>query len=318
MTDASLLVHRIRIEAVNPWKQLCTTQKPPCSTWPSQSPHACWWCCHPFNHVPAFLPIEALRINGRIDSFTFVGNFCSWNCVSCYAENSRRRACAGHEFIGLLSFLTGPHRNRVCQQPHLHGMGLCECLTQYEGLKRPPPREALRYFGGAMTIDQYREGFACIEEYPWVSSHFLSEVQATQNQIQTMRNDRTRSWSFKYVYFPAPPSFVVEYVDVLPLTNKTYRQDGTRVLTSNDPPILHDSTTTTTRPRRAARVPSRAASREPRPAAAAAATNSSATTATTTPTSLTVNEEQAFYTNNLRRFGNLLDSMGITVSRLPK
>ena len=106
---------------------------PPPSRWNSD----CWHCCHPFTGMTHPLPTT---YDEKLDLFTFTGCFCSWPCVKGYI-----RECGGQrqsDQFALVSFLIkrvyGSYK-RCCE------------------FKCAPPRQALKKFGGTLTIDKFRQ-----------------------------------------------------------------------------------------------------------------------------------------------------------------
>jgi len=96
---------------------------------------ACWWCCHKFDGRPAFLPSV---YSEEHDSFKVYGNFCSWNCAKSYNYSSKGAKWSYRSM--LLKFMVTKLQNK------------CICI-------RPaPPRDQLRFFGGEMSIDDFRDG----------------------------------------------------------------------------------------------------------------------------------------------------------------
>lgn len=239
--------------------------------------------------------------------FTFMGYFCSWNCVAAYASCKGTKYVRAHDFIGILAYLTGPRSNALCQDADLHQEGLCECMDTYAGMRRPEPREVLKTFGGSKTIEEFRVGFHMIQDYDWVAKHFLQNprVDDVVRTIVKGRNKK-RDWGFKHVYFPSPAEHEYTHVLVLPHSHRSLSQplqtgnEETSCTRLDDP--LTEGVTAPRRPR-----PSRSRSNIAPPHQEARSTP------TITQQILSVNEEQAYFTQNLRQYGNLMDSMGISV-----
>jgi hypothetical protein len=103
--------------------------------WPEKCDTCCWWCCHTFENSPCTLPIKYDSLRKR---FTFVGIFCSWNCVRTY--NLDRNDYKKYERNSLVTFLI--------QQ--LYG------IVQAIHIKPAPPRQTLKMFGGYLSIDEFR------------------------------------------------------------------------------------------------------------------------------------------------------------------
>jgi hypothetical protein len=114
-----------------------------CTEWPETCNVCCWWCCHTFEGTPCTLPI---KYDSHRKRFTFVGLFCSWNCVKAY--NADRNSHQRHECTSLISLLI--------QQ--LHG------ITKSVNIKAAPPRQTLKMFGGYLDIDEFR-GPRGVDEY---------------------------------------------------------------------------------------------------------------------------------------------------------
>lgn len=91
----------------------------------------CWWCAHRFEGVPRFIPTHFDPIRKR---FKVTGNFCSWGCAR--AMLSRDVAYSGcmENLYNLVSTIHG---------------------RRYD-IRPAPPREALKVFGGTMTIEEFR------------------------------------------------------------------------------------------------------------------------------------------------------------------
>ena len=103
--------------------------------WPETCDICCWWCCHTFECSPCTLPIKYDSLRKR---FTFIGIFCSWNCVKAY--NFDRSDHKKYECSSLITLLI--------QQ--LHGITKAICI------KPSPPRQCLKMFGGYQDINEFR------------------------------------------------------------------------------------------------------------------------------------------------------------------
>lgn len=103
--------------------------------WPETCNTCCWWCCHTFEGSPCTLPVKYDPLRKR---FKFVGLFCSWNCVKAY--NFERNDHQASERSTLITLLV--------QQ--LHGITEAVCI------KKAPPRQTLKMFGGYLDISEFR------------------------------------------------------------------------------------------------------------------------------------------------------------------
>lgn len=98
----------------------------------------CDHCCHPFDGPPVPLPVG---YDDRRDIFTVRGVFCGFSCAKTYNWNRRLSSSAlNTEYLGLLyKRVTADSMARV---------------------KAAPPRNALKVFGGCMSIDEFRAASA--------------------------------------------------------------------------------------------------------------------------------------------------------------
>ena len=114
-----------------------TKDQIPCSSeWPTKCDACCWWCCHTFDCAPCTLPFKYDPLRKR---FSFMGLFCSWNCVKAY--NFERTDTKKYECSGFITLLI--------QQ--LYG------ITKAINIKPAPPRQTLKMFGGYLDIEEFRE-----------------------------------------------------------------------------------------------------------------------------------------------------------------
>ena len=324
-------LRRITIQPLSIWNYLRQKQKPESIRWPERSDTLCWNCCHAFTWTPAFLPVEC---DLRRDTFIFTGNFCSWNCVHKYAWDLQRqkKAPPGVAYIGLLSYMTC-HRGLVCTDT-MHDLGLCDCLQNFKPLHLPFPREYLKSFGGPMDIQTYRENLQCILDYNWVEMffHCCKNIEGIYREARKLPPEKRKAWGFQYLSFQAGPGATTSYVEVLPITNRVLQDQDSNALVSKD--IKHNRTVRRTKPKAKKKeddpIVSPHGALRSRPGRRRGLVTSLPRTEPTpvidSPAEhpqpnmsheqlLSVNEEQAYYTKNLRQFGNLMDSMGITIQR---
>jgi len=101
----------------------------------------CWWCVHSLPQLPCIhLPT---RYDDKRDRFETKGNFCSWQCAKAWAldQNSARS--------GEIQMILMMMRRRA--------------IGRYEPLWPAPKREALKIFGGTMTIEEFRSYGGLVE-----------------------------------------------------------------------------------------------------------------------------------------------------------
>ena len=95
----------------------------------------CYYCCHPFENKPFFLPYDCCPKTKRYKLF---GNFCSPNCVKSYAMNSS-------QFSSKIYYIGQFYRELFKDKNYR--------------IKPAPSIFCLSCFGGNMTIEQFRQSF---------------------------------------------------------------------------------------------------------------------------------------------------------------
>ena len=100
-------------------------------TIPESSDVACFWCCHTFTNRPVVLP---LRDQGE---YLYVfGNFCCPECAMAHLFDSRQDSHTRWEQLALLYRIYGESCNNK--------------------IYPAPSKNILKLFGGALSIDEYR------------------------------------------------------------------------------------------------------------------------------------------------------------------
>ena len=101
----------------------------------------CWWCCNGFDTPSFSIPSE---YNERRDRYTLFGIFCSPACGKAYMikERGGDMGLRAHWFSRLLS-------------RHYKIKGVVHAA---------PPRQALRMFGGPMSIEEFRSGSQSVRQ----------------------------------------------------------------------------------------------------------------------------------------------------------
>lgn len=115
----------------------------------------CWWCVHGLPQRPCIhLPI---KYDDRRNIFTTIGNFCSWACAKAYANDM------------------GTSRSGEIQS--ILAMMRLRAFGKYVPLWPAPKRQALKCFGGTMTIEEFRK-FGGLVEPPQLHYPFEKIVVA--------------------------------------------------------------------------------------------------------------------------------------------
>ena len=297
------------------------------NTWPPHSSIWCWYCCHSFNTVPVYLPVE---VNEEKNTFYFTGNFCSWNCVKGYAGSfTDRRPPKAVVYISLLAFLTA-HRPRHClyTEDESHSYK-CPCTDMFKGVELPPKKELLHTFGGTLSIEEYRKDFLTVESYDWVNTYFNKNNAVRGTLASLTSNPKRRAYTFSFLSYPGPKEATVDHVYILPLTNKTVAVDHT-----NEIGTTTSTTSSSSSKKKKTPCGKSATSRRRYPKSSTPApipsnnNNVSMSTETIENTGpiipITqpqcnvepiVSEEQKFYIQSVNQYGNLFSSMGIRVEK---
>lgn len=101
----------------------------------------CWWCVHSLPQRPCIhLPI---KYDDKLNRFTTVGNFCSWQCAKAYALDTNT-AKSGE----IQSFLA---------------MMRLRAFGKFVPLWPAPKRQFLKCFGGTMSIEEFRSYGGLVE-----------------------------------------------------------------------------------------------------------------------------------------------------------
>lgn len=286
------------------------------STWPPHSSLLCWHCCHSFDSVPAYYPIE---LNFKKNMFYFMGNFCSWNCVKGYAlKVNDHRKPQGTTFISLLAFLT-VHRPKYCLQPRAERHSYqCPCIDMFRGVPLPPKKELLESFGGTMSISDYRKNFLTIDKYEWVMEYFHKNNNIIREMDSITSTQKRRAYTFCFISYPGPSEATVDQLYLLPLTHKTLPKTQ-KPENEDPPPATKRALKSCTRSNPGGRR------RFPKSAALAPPTQEVQSESKQVPESTpeppirvvepVVSEEQAFYISSIHKYGNLMSSMGITIEK---
>lgn len=105
---------------------------------PNKTKYCCWWCCHPFETTPFFLPHYYCA---RKQIYYVYGNICSANCGKSYIL---------HNHSAILSRILSWF-SMLCKKVYK--------IPISERIRPAGPRESLKMFGGPFTIEEFREKF---------------------------------------------------------------------------------------------------------------------------------------------------------------
>ena len=117
--------------------ELCKWQG---GVYPTTTDTACWNCAHTFLAQPVGIPVARTKeAEKSLGTWECIGNFCSFRCAYRYHLDTRR---------GDLTLLKQMHMESIAR----HSVGAINNIH----LQAAPPRETLTFFGGELSIDQYR------------------------------------------------------------------------------------------------------------------------------------------------------------------
>ena len=124
---------------------------------------ACWWCCHSFPGPALHCPF---RYDERTKRFTTSGAFCSWECMKTYAmDTCGARAGEIQMYIALMR----KHAN----------------AGKYAPVRHAPKRPSLKFFGGTLTIEEFRSGSSnVVVTMPW-ETHIMPTIASSRGIVHS-------------------------------------------------------------------------------------------------------------------------------------
>lgn len=146
-----------------PPKRVRVADTPPAvasEPWPTSTTLWCWHCCHPFGGQPLPLPV---RYDDRRDVFHVAGTFCSWSCMKAYNWES-----ASYMKPVIINNITLFHKR---------------CTGVLRGIRTAPPRQALRVFGGHMSIEEFRAAADLPTDYTLVPRNVIPHDRAIEERV---------------------------------------------------------------------------------------------------------------------------------------
>lgn len=131
-------------------------------TWPRKSSIYCFWCCHPFDNPPCFIPVNYKNENFK-NIFYVYGNFCSFNCTKSYIIDTRENNW--NKNLELLNFL---YR---------------KLYKRDEQIINAPHKKLLKIFGGYMTIEEFRSTFNKNINYNIIYPNMVSLIPQIECEV---------------------------------------------------------------------------------------------------------------------------------------
>lgn len=163
------------------------------ATWPNKTDIYCWWCCHPFDSVPVGIPVRLIDDpdgDKKRDMFVCKGVFCGFHCAAAYLHQDRTLKSDAASLLNMLY-------RRSTEDP------------TYYHIKRAPPREVLNIFGGALSVEEFRQSSRDERQFSIVSlplipltshiqeimpsNNILDDLKVKHNHNATKRNQNRKS-----------------------------------------------------------------------------------------------------------------------------
>jgi hypothetical protein len=140
--------------------------------WPMNTSVHCHWCCHAFENTPLGIPVR--YAGGK---FLCSGCFCSLHCATAYNFQMTSNSDQMWERNSLINFLART----------LHPAPSTQAIVP------APPREALRVFGGHLSIEEFRSFHNTGRA---IHIHNPPMVAVTQSLEEVSQYDVAKSTSF--------------------------------------------------------------------------------------------------------------------------
>ena len=115
-----------------------------------KSDFRCYNCHHNFPNKPFYLPVDYCQ---ELNRYKVMGNFCSPNCVKSYALS--------HKIYSNKAYLVGQMYRK---------------LLGHQIIKKAPPIQCLKEYGGYMDINEYRDTFNKYESTTYSINNLNSKV----------------------------------------------------------------------------------------------------------------------------------------------
>lgn len=131
--------------------------------WPKSTKISCWWCTEPFDGPPVCIP----RNKPSLKTVDCYGVFCDFPCAKAYLKHDPNLRTLGRAEPSLLADLR---------------LKMTGSIAPYDAA---PPRQALKKFGGDMTVSEFRSNKTQIAIFPTnfkPASTFMEEEDVSKNK----------------------------------------------------------------------------------------------------------------------------------------
>jgi hypothetical protein len=139
---------------------------------PKKTNICCWWCAHPFDCYPTFIPDKFYEGN-----FYVYGCFCSFNCAGAYNLNlNDSKVLERYSLLKQLYYYINKTNITSIKDIEINIAG---------------PRELLEKFGGTMKIDDYRKNSKIMgREYHKLMPPFIPLNFCFEETTNSLKNNK--------------------------------------------------------------------------------------------------------------------------------
>jgi hypothetical protein len=144
--------------------------------YPLKTNVCCWWCCHKFDSIPLGIP---KKYDSSGDEFQVTGCFCSIECVYSYVLDNKYNYSKVYpiDIKFMYKKISGD-----------------ENFKMSDTLRKAPPRQILKMFGGKLSIDEFRKSNYKISVlHAPLTSSFLTcetiEYKGIKKPVEFIKND---------------------------------------------------------------------------------------------------------------------------------
>ncbi len=156
--------------------------------YPESTDIHCWWCCHPFDGKPVGAP---KKVYGVHECFQTIGCFCSFQCACAYSRQSPELRESQPLLNALYHASSFAPTDDTLDSP-VKPAGMV-------AIRPAPPREALKQFGGQMSITEFRQASLIDKSWRLISAPMMpwpmyaEEIMAKQGSTSFTRNGMQRT-----------------------------------------------------------------------------------------------------------------------------
>ena len=141
--------------------------------WAESTDIACWWCCHQFDNTPIGIPEYKIK-----NKFYLYGCFCSFNCMLSYnIDINDSKIWDRQTNIYILKNIIDKDNNYI--------------------INPAPPRQCLKFFGGNLSILEYRKSFFILnKEYRYLLPPMMSIISSIEEYNKDIKKKYEKNDNF--------------------------------------------------------------------------------------------------------------------------